>query len=365
MFGEAIYGGNTLHDWLTALLISAAVLLVLWLILRLLLQRLTSFAQTTQTEIDDLIAHVGSKTKLGLLVIPALYAGSCLLNLPEEVRTWFRVLAGTSLLIQVGIWGDAIITFWLEGFRQARGAEADRVTMVSAVSFVFRLLLYGLLVILALDNIPGVQATALLGSLGIGGIAIALAVQSILGDLFASLSIALDRPFVLGDHIQIGDEAGTVEYIGLRTTRLRRLSGEELVVGNNDLLSSRIRNFGRMGQRRVVFSFGVAAETPYEKVEGIPGMMREIIGALPKVRFARAHLVRVGGSSLDYEVVYFVLDPDNDLYMDTQQAINLSMVRRLAEEGIQIPCPTQTVRLAYLQPAKLENEQPPGAEYTA
>jgi small-conductance mechanosensitive channel len=351
MFGEATYLGNSGRSWLTALLISTAVLLALWVMVHFVLQRLSSFARTTETDIDDVIAYVGATTKLGLLVVPALYVGSYVLSLPAEVSTWFRVLAWTALLIQAAIWGDATISFWLKDFREEHGDEVDRVTTVGAVSFVFRLLLYAIVLVLVLDNIPGVEVTALVGSLGIGGIAVALAVQSILGDLFASLSIALDKPFVLGDFVEVGDEGGTVEYIGLKTTRLRRLSGEELVVGNNDLLNSRIRNFGRMGERRVVFAIGVATETPPETLERIPDMMREIIEALPKVRFARAHFIRLSGFSFEYEVVYYVLDPDYDLYMDTQQTINLSIVRRFAAQGIEIPYPTQTVRLAYQEPA--------------
>jgi small-conductance mechanosensitive channel len=262
------------------------------------------------------------------------------------VNTWFRVAAFMALLVQGAIWGDALIDFWLADFREEHGAEVDRVTTVGAVSFVFRLMLYALVLILALDNIPGVEVTALVGSLGIGGIAVALAVQSILGDLFASLSIALDKPFVIGDFIEVGNESGTVEQVGLKTTRLRRLSGEQLVVGNNDLLNSRIRNFGRMGERRVVFTIGVAGETPHDTLKRIPDIMREVIEAQPQVRFARAHFSSIGDSSLNYEVVYYILDPDYDLYMDVQQAINLAIVQRFAQEGIQIPYPTQTVYVA-------------------
>ncbi len=342
--------GNTLQDGLRALLITSIVLGVLWILVRIVLRRVAAFARTTETDIDDLIAHVGAETKLSLLAVPALYVGSFVLSIPEQLNTWFRVAALTALLAQGAIWGDALIDFWLLDFREEHGAEVDRVTTVGAVSFVFRLLLYALVLILALDNIPGVDVTALVGSLGVGGIAVALAVQSILGDLFASLSIALDKPFVIGDYIEVGSEGGTVELVGLKTTRLRRLSGEQLIVGNNDLLNSRIRNFGRMGERRVVFTIGVAGETPHDALERIPDIMREVIEAQPQVRFGRAHFSSFGDSSLNYEVVYFILDPDYDLYMDIQQAINLAIVQRFAEEGIQIPYPTQTVYVAGQRP---------------
>ena len=350
-FWESSFFGNTLRDWSTALFVAAAVLLVLWLLVRVVLRRLATFAWTTETDIDDLIVHVGARTQLTLLVIPALYAGMLVLTLPEAVSTWLRVVAWTALLIQGAIWGDALINFWLKDYRDQHGEEdADRVTTVGAVGFVIRLCLYALVVLLALDNIPGIEVTALLGSLGIGGIAVALAVQNVLGDLFASLSISLDKPFVLGDFIELGDESGIVEHIGLKTTRIRRLSGEQLVVGNNDLLGSRIRNYGRMGERRVVFAVGVAGETPPEKLQQIPTLIREIIEAQPQVRFSRTHFNEFGDFSLNFEVVYHIQKPDYDLYMDTQQAINLAILRRFAEEGIQIPYPTQTVHVTHQKP---------------
>ena len=210
-----------------------------------------------------------------------------------------------------------------------------------------RLMLYALVVLLALDNIPGVEVTALVGSLGISGIAVALAVQNVLSDLFASLSIALDKPFVLGDYVEVGPESGTVEHVGLKTTRIRRLSGEELIIGNNDLLNSRIRNFGRMEERRAVFSICTAAETPHQRVSRIPQLLREIVEGQPQTRFERAHFVQFGPSSLDFEVAYFIQTPDFDQYMDTQHAINLAIMRRFTEEEIQIPYPTQMVYVAH------------------
>ena len=351
MSNEQVFLGNTVRDWLTALLITTGVLAALWMLVRVVLRRLAAFARRTETDIDDLVAYVGAQTRLGLLAIPALYIGSLVLSLPEAVATWFRVVAWTVFLVQVAVWGDALIDFWLKDYREEVGEEdADRLTTVGALTFVVRLCLYALVVLLALDNIPGIQVTALIGSLGISGIAVALAVQNVLGDLFASLSIALDKPFVLGDFIEVGDESGTVEHIGLKTTRIRRLSGEQLVVGNNDLLQSRIRNYGRMGERRVVFSVAVAGETPHEKLTRIPSMLREILESQPQVRFGRTHFNQFGDFSLDFEVVYYLQDPDYDLYMDTQQAINLAILQRFAEEGIQIPYPTQAVYVAQQEP---------------
>jgi small-conductance mechanosensitive channel len=200
--------------------------------------------------------------------------------------------------------------------------------------------------LLALDNIPGIEVDALIASLGIGGIAVALAAQNILGDLFASLSIVLDQPFVIGDSITVGEYVGTVEHIGLKSTRVRSLTGEQLIFSNSDLLNSRIRNYGRMEERRVSFTLGVTCQTPYEKLVEIPGMIQEIIAAQPQTRFGRAHFKAYGDFSLNFEIVYCMLTSDYDVFMDIQQGINLEILRRFAEEGIELAYPTQTVFVA-------------------
>ncbi|MBN2394464.1 MAG: mechanosensitive ion channel family protein, partial [Anaerolineae bacterium] len=168
-------------------------------------------------------------------------------------------------------------------------------------------------------------------------------VQSILGDLFAALSIAFDKPFEIGDFINVGDYSGTVEHVGIKSTRLRSLTGEQLVLSNSDLLNSRIRNFKRMKRRRSVFNLGVAVDTPYDKLKRIPDILREIVSAQPEIEFDRAHFTAFGDYTLNFEVVYFVPTPDYRQFMDTQQAINLEIYRRFEEEGIELPYPTQVV----------------------
>ncbi len=179
-----------------------------------------------------------------------------------------------------------------------------------------------------------------------GGIAIALATQSILSDLFASLSILLDRPFEVGHFIIVGDHLGSVEKIGLKTTRIRSLSGELIIFGNNDLLQSRIRNFTHFQERRVVFKFGVLYGTPAEKLKKIPGMVREIIEKTDNTRFDRAHFMAFGDYSLLFEIVYYVLSPDYTEYMNIQEKINFAILERFEEEGIQFAFPTRTVHIA-------------------
>jgi small-conductance mechanosensitive channel len=190
------------------------------------------------------------------------------------------------------------------------------------------------------------DVSALVASLGVGGIAVALAAQNILGDLFASLSILFDKPFVVGDFIIVDDLPGTVEKVGLKTTRVRSLFGEQLVFSNNDLLSSRIKNYKRMEERRVVFPLGVTYQTGAEQLELIPGIIKKTIEKQEKVRFDRSHFKGYGDFALLFETVYWVTEPDYNLYMDIQQKINLELFHLFEEQGIEFAYPTQTIHLA-------------------
>jgi small-conductance mechanosensitive channel len=215
---------------------------------------------------------------------------------------------------------------------------------MKALIFVIRLVLWSVVALLVLDNL-GVDITALVAGLGVGGIAVALAVQNVLGDLFASLSIVLDKPFVNGDFIAIGDLVGNVEHVGLKTTRVRSLSGEQLVFSNADLLSSRIKNFGRMNERRIAFSIGVTYDTPRETLRQIPEMIKRAVESEDEARFDRSHFKEFGDSALMFETVYYVLVPDYAKYMDVQQAINLSIHEQFEASRIEFAFPTQTLHI--------------------
>jgi len=214
------------------------------------------------------------------------------------------------------------------------------------MGFVSKVTLWTIVVLLALDNFPKVEVDTLIASLGIGGVAVALAVQNILGDLFASLSIVLDKPFILGDFITVEDYRGTVVHIGLKSTRLRSLTGEQLIFSNSDLLNSRIRNYKRMEERRVVFTISVTYQTSYEKLVTIPTIIQEIIEAQSQTSFDRVHFKEYGEFALNFEVVYYMLISNYDTFMDAQQAINLALFKRFAEESIAFAYPTQTVLVA-------------------
>jgi len=336
--------GNEVQSWLIALAVAAGVLMALWLVEQVFVVRMQRIAKKTQTMIDDIVIGSLRKTKLLFLLVVAVFAGSLSLDLEPTVRSilWSGLMIAA--FVQVGVWVSSGLQIWLEHYRKIEEDGANRTTM-NALSFVGRLILWVVVFLLVIDNL-GVDVTALVAGMGIGGIAVALAVQNILGDLFASLSIVLDKPFVNGDFIVVGDMAGSVEHVGIKTTRIRSISGEQLVFSNSDLLQSRVRNFGRMEQRRVVFSLGVTYQTAAEKLERIPSLIRSAIEAQQGARFDRSHFASYGDSALNFETVYYVESSDYAQHMDILQAVNLRIYRTFEDEGIEFAYPTQTLFVA-------------------
>lgn len=346
MFRQLIANNNA-QDWAVALLAAATFMVVLYTLRSLVLQRLERISRTTNTVIDDFLVDVLSATRILLAAAVGLYVGTHFLALPTALEKLVdRTFIGL-LILQSGFWANRGLVFWLT-HKFAQGDDLDagaRAMTLSLLSFLGRVALWVLVALLILDNM-GLNVTALVASLGIGGIAIALAVQNILGDLFASLSIAIDKPFVIGDFIIVDDHMGTIEHVGLKTTRIRSLSGEQIIFSNNDLLKSRIRNYKRMQERRAVFAISVTYDTPVEQLGSIPGLIQEAIKSHEGTRFDRAHFKSFGPSSLDFEAVYYMLKPDFNLYMDVQQAINLQLVREFTKRNINFAFPTQTLHLA-------------------
>lgn len=334
--------GEPLRDWLMAVGIATAVMLLLPLVKRLVIGRVGRLASRTEMELDDFVVKVVRRTRWLLVLFPVLYLAALSLEVPR-LRTGLRTAAVLAFLLQLALWTLVAIDFWVASYKRKRAeADAASTTMVTAFGFVGKVVLWAVILLLALDNL-GVDVTALVAGLGIGGVAVALALQNILGDLLASLSIVLDKPFVIGDTIQVDTFVGTVETIGLKTTHLRNLTGEQLIISNGDLLRSRIRNYKRMAERRIVLGFGVTYQTPVEALARIPGMVREIVESREQLRFDRAHLMRLGESSLDFEAVWFVLSSDMVLHMDLQQEVLLDLLRRFEADGIEIAYPTRTL----------------------
>lgn len=337
---------NPLLAWGTAIGAVVAAWILLGLVRRVVRSRLEHLAGRHEFGPLKIAAQAFGQTRGWFLFVLAVFLGTRLLVLPDSFHAALLHAAIIALLVQMGLWATAVFTTAMQ-LRRQRQLEIDpsAVAAMDVLGFVVRVAIWSLVFLLALDNL-GIDITALVAGLGIGGIAVALATQNILGDLFASLSIMLDQPFVVGDFLSVNEYVGSVEKIGIKTTRLRSLSGEQLVFSNNDLLNSRIRNFGRMFERRVVFSLGVTYETPVEKLKLIPGILREAIEAQENVRFDRAHFQKYGDFALVFEIVYYVTSSDYNLHMDIQQNVNLLVYERFAEQGIEFAYPTQKLYVA-------------------
>lgn len=336
---------NSVQDWLIGIGIAISFFVIVLLAKRIIYKKLVGLAAKTITIWDDLVAELIGRLHPLFFLALAIPVGSTRISLPQDVEVILEHGIIIIVLIQAAILSTHAVRFGVEHYRKEKlVSNAGAVTTLTSVGFVLQMMIWIILILIGLDNL-GVDITTLIAGLGISGIAVALALQNILGDLFASFSIVFDKPFVIGDFIIIDDYMGTVEHIGLKTTRIRSLSGEQLIFSNADLLKSRIRNYKRMFERRVVFSLGVVYQTPYDKITRIPEMIRQAVDKNDKVRFERAHFQAFGDYALLFEVVYWIRDPDYTIYMDIQQAINLDMLKQFSEAGIEFAYPTQTLMM--------------------
>jgi len=339
--------GITLTDWAIGLGAALAIYLTLTILLGLALRRLKTIAGQTSNRVDDTMVEVLSGTKHWLIALAALLIGLNLIEFPDRWNARVDQLWFVAVALQFALWGNRAIGIGLRYYvdRHASSGMTQVSASATLMSWALRTMLWVVVLLATLSNM-GINITAFVASLGVGGIAIALAVQNILGDLFASLSIAVDKPFEVGDFITLGTISGTVENVGLKTTRIRSLSGEQIIISNTELLKQTVSNFKRLLERRIVFRFGVTYDTTPEQAEAIPGIVRKIIESSDKLRFDRSHFKGFGDSSLDFEAVFFVLDPAFSVYMDQQQTINLHLMRELKGLGVEFAFPTRTVHLA-------------------
>ena len=302
----------------TAIGTAVAVFVALWATRGLVRRKYARLAATEATELLEIPLQAASRTSLAFMLVVAAAVGAALIGIEGRAAAILQKVVTIAFFWQAGLWVSTALVAWLDHRRKVTLEEDKAVAgSIGIIRFVARLAVWAMVLLLTLENL-GVDITALVAGLGIGGIAVALALQNVLGDLLASLSIALDQPFVIGDFVIVGEHMGTVEYIGIKSTRVRSLTGEQIVMSNADLLSSRLRNYGRMYQRRVVFTLGVTYETPRERLTEIPRLLRQVIEAQHGVRLERAHFATFGACSLDFEIVYHVLSPDYGRYMDAQ-----------------------------------------------
>ena len=340
--------GNSVKAYGIALLNISVGFAIANLLKRLILGRLKRWAKRTTTTLDDQLIHLVERPALWLLYLGVCYVSIQNLQLSGMVSQLLEgigVIIATLLLLQL-VGSVAEYSLRIYGF--VHRAQPNLRQSLNALIPAIRVVLWAIGIVFVLDNL-GFDISAVVTGLGIGGVALALASQGILQDLFSYFSILLDRPFEIGDFIVIDGLAGTVNQIGIKTTRLQSLDGEQLILANTDLISSRIQNFQRMAQRRIAFYLGVTYETHIEQLEQIPTLIRHIIEGNPQVAFDRAHFSSFGDFGLNYEVVYFVETNDYMVYRDVQQQINLAIKKQFDQIGIEFAYPTQVVYLSQIQ----------------
>jgi small-conductance mechanosensitive channel len=344
--------GNELGQWVVAFAIFLVTFTVLPIAKRVIgAQRRREYPASQAYAALDLLAALVEHTSRLFLLGVALWLAARDLTFPDKIDRALNIVLVLLLWMQIALWAMTAVRHAMGlGRKRAPGQERVRGGSMEIVLAAIGIVVWSLAALLALENL-GIHVGPLLAGLGIGGIALALAVQTLLSDLLASLSIALDKPFGVGDFLTIDECQGTVEHIGVKSTRVRSVNGEQIILGNSDLLKSRLRNFGRMMERRALFQLDVHYDTPVAALAAVPGAVREIIEATPDVRFDRCHLLRCAPLALQYEVVFFVTTPDFKVYANAQQSINLRILERFSTLGVTFaalgPTPVRLQRLAH------------------
>jgi small-conductance mechanosensitive channel len=339
--------GNTVQSYMIALGIFLAFFIFIKLFKRRIFEKIKLLTKKTKTDFDDEVVDIIESVPDFLYLYVSLYAGLQFISINQNISKGLDIL----LVVFVIFWAtqaiSRVIEYALYKIGKSRKEEVKRGeknTTYFALALIAKIILWSVGILLVLANL-GVDITALVASLGIGGIAVALALQNILSDIFSSFSLYLDKPFEVGDYVVVGEHSGTIKKIGLKTTRIQALQGEEIVIANNELTSTRIQNFKRLKKRRVSFAFGVTYSTPSSKLEKIPKMVKQIMSKKKLLTFDRAHFKSFGDSSLDFEVVYYIDSADYAEYMDHQQSINLAILKAFEKEGIDMAFPTRTIYL--------------------
>lgn len=343
IMGEAFLG-NRLMDYAIFAGLLLAGFLIVKIFQQFILRRLRKFAEKTATTLDDFLIAIIQRTLVPLAYFGVLYLSANTLNLAPFVKRALDIAGMAVLTVFAARLATALVGYGFDIYWTTRGKTEALKRSLNGILRVAKLVVWALAVMFLLDNL-GFKISAVIAGLGIGGVAVALAAQAILGDLFSYFAIIFDRPFEIGDFIIIGDYLGSIEYIGIKTTRIRSLGGEQLVFSNTDLTNSRVRNYKRMEKRRVVFKLGVTYQTSLEHVKAIPGIIEKIIKNTDDTVFDRSHFFSYGDFSLLFETVYYVIGPDYNKYMDLQQKINFGIKEEFEKRGIEFAYPTQTLYL--------------------
>lgn len=335
--------GNTVQAWLIATGITMLLLLVIHIIKIKALQKISAHAARTKNNLDDFIALQLKKTGIPFLYIMSIYAGFSVLSFNDIVNKWTKVifLVSVTFLVLRLVTGSVnwFITMHAGGNENSTDAKPRQ---VRGIVTILNIVVWITGIIFLMGNL-GFNISSIVAGLGIGGIAVALAAQTILGDLFSYFVIFFDKPFETGDFIIVDDKMGTIEYIGIKTTRVRTLGGEQLIFSNQDLTSARVHNYKRMERRRIVFTLGIIYETPAAVIKRLPELVKKIIDKQQGIIFDRGHFSSFGDFSLQFEFVYFILSSDYNMYMDRQQAIYQEIFTVFEQEGIEFAYPTRKI----------------------
>lgn len=337
------YYGNLGSEYLIALGVFFATILGFWVFKNYLLHVLAKAATKSQTKIDDQIIEILNHVPKVVYIVLGIFVSTRTLQMPQWLSNsfWYLLLiAGIYYVVKVA---QLFVDLGIEHMSK-RGEEETQASLLNMLGRIIKGVLWAIAILVILANF-GVEITPLIAGMGIGGLAIAFAFQNILEDLFSSFSIYFDEPFEVGDFIIVGDDMGVVKYIGLKTTRLTTLQGQELVISNRELTSTRINNYKRMEKRRIAFSIGVEYGTPKKKLEQVNEIMKDVFTHIDLADFDRSHFKNFGDFSLNYEIVYYINSSDYNDYMNVQQEINLSIVEAFEEHDISIAFPTQTIHV--------------------
>jgi small-conductance mechanosensitive channel len=339
-----LYLNNTVYDYLISLILFIAVVILLKIVRAVFIKRIKALAEKTATTIDDFLVDAVSGKLIPILYFAAFYLSIQRLVLGESVAVWVKTIVMIIITVISVHFLVMLVKYGVESFWKKKSEEPGQAEVPRAILTIVRIILWTIAFVIILDNM-GVKITALITGLGIGGIAIALAAQAILVDLFSYFTIFFDRPFQIGDFIVVGEYKGTVEHIGIKTSRIRSLGGEELVFSNTDLTNSRVKNYKRMQKRRVVFQIGVTYDTTLANIKEIPSIIKKIINSIADTEFDRAHFFSYGDFSLNYEIVFYVINNDYIKYMDIREKINISIMEEFEKRAIEFAFPTQTLHI--------------------
>lgn len=341
---DEIIWNNTIYKWLIAFAIIVGLCLLIKLFKSIIIRRVKKWTSKTSTDWDDFAVRIMESSVVPLLYISSVYFGLKTLAFSDQLDTVIHIAYLVAFTFFILKMISAAFSKFVFSFIQREENSEGKEKQAAGLIVIANVVIWILGIVFLMDNL-GYDVTTIIAGLGVGGIAIALAAQAVLGDLFSYFVIFFDKPFEIGDFIVVGDKNGIIEYIGIKTTRIRTLSGEQLVCSNTDLTNSRLHNFKRMQRRRIVFNLGVTYQTTHEQLSIIPGLVKDIVSANPKLQFDRGHFSGYGDFSLNFEFVYYVLDSDYNIYMDCQQTLYLGIYSAFEKHGIEFAYPTQTLFL--------------------